>query len=204
MKKLVLSVLLIFGLAATNHGKPINFIYSLDDPIAIEEESYIDDIPFNTWQVAVDALVSGDELKLEDEPYINDIPFDTKAIAGEYLLRKIEKNSAESSVNDIPFNTEKVMYEELSSRLTEVYRQEQNTNDLPCEALSRKKADHGDTYYIPASRENGERRYSDRQKKMELRYFQPIIYPVKLDVTRIKMKNEPIDAPLIASPSSSL
>jgi hypothetical protein len=136
MKKLILSTVLIFGLAATNHGKPINDIYSLKDPMAIEEESYVDDIPFNTWKIAVDAIIEGDEVKLAEEAYVDDIPFDTRAIANKYLLRKIEKASREPNVNDIPFNTEKVMFEKMASRLTKEYREEQNTVDFPANELT--------------------------------------------------------------------
>ncbi|NTV83082.1 MAG: hypothetical protein HGA23_02130 [Bacteroidales bacterium] len=130
MKTLILSTLLIFGLAASNHGKPIADIYSVKEPIA-GEEAYVDDIPFNTYEIAVEAMIEGDELKLNEEPYVNDIPFDTRAIASQYLLRKIEKNSDEVNVNDIPFSTEKVMLENLTAQLTEQYRDEQNTCDLP-------------------------------------------------------------------------
>jgi hypothetical protein len=132
MKTLILSALLIFGLSGTNHSKPIVDIYSIEDPTLIEE-AYVDDIPFNTWEIAVEAIIGGDEVKLSEEPYVDDIPFDTREIANKCLLRKIEGKCGEANVNDIPFDTEKIMVERLTAELTEQYRNEKNTCDLPGE-----------------------------------------------------------------------
>ena len=130
MKTLILSILLILGLVTPNHGKPIVDIYSIKEPVLIEE-AYVDDIPFNTWEIAVEAIIAGDEVKLTEEPYVDDIPFDTRVIANKCLLRKIEKKCGEANVNDIPFNTQKIMVERLTAKLTEQYRDEKNTCDLP-------------------------------------------------------------------------
>jgi len=129
MKTYILSILLIFGLSAQNHGKPITEIYSLKDPV-IAEEANVNDIPFNTWEIAVEAILGGDELRLEEEAYVDDIPFDTRKIALDYLLDQIEDASQETSINDIPFDTEKIMYDELTARMTEQYRKEENAGDL--------------------------------------------------------------------------
>jgi hypothetical protein len=129
MKTYILSILLIFGLAAQNHGKPITEIYSLKDPV-IAEEAYVNDIPFNTWEIAVEAILDGDEARLEEESYVDDIPFDTRKIALEFLLQKIEDESEETSINDIPFDTEKIMYDELTARMTEKYRKDENSGGL--------------------------------------------------------------------------
>ncbi|MCK9401068.1 MAG: hypothetical protein M0Q51_13890 [Bacteroidales bacterium] len=101
MKSLILSFLLIFGLASPNIGKPINDIYSIKEP------------------------------DFAEEAYVNDIPFDTRAIAGKYLLRRMMETSDEANVNDIPFNTEKILYEELAARLTDQYRNEKSVFDIP-------------------------------------------------------------------------
>jgi hypothetical protein len=130
MKSVIISFLLIFGLAAQNYSKPINDIFSIIDPV-VTEETYINDIPFDTYEIAVEYILEGDELQLEEEAYVNDIPFDTKAIAAKYLLPKEMKSSDESNINDLPFNTEKVFYEKLAERLTELYRDEKGTNDIP-------------------------------------------------------------------------
>lgn len=130
MKSLILSCLLIFGLASQNFSKPINDIFSIEDPV-FNEEAYINDIPFDTYEIAVESILDGDELKLEEEAYVNDIPFDTKAITNKYLLNMKMKTSDEATINDLPFDTEKVFYEKLAARLTEQYRNETGTNDMP-------------------------------------------------------------------------
>ena len=130
MKSLILSFSLILGLAAPNIAKPINDIYSIKEP-SVTEEAYVNDIPFDTYEIAVGSILDGDELKLEDEAYVNDIPFDTRAIAGKYLLHRMIETSNEVNVNDIPFSTEKILYEQLAARLTEQYRNETGTNDIP-------------------------------------------------------------------------
>jgi hypothetical protein len=130
MKSIILSFLLIFGLAAPNYSRPINDIFSIKDPV-ITEESYINDIPFDTYEIAVESILEGEELQLQDEAYIDDIPFDTKAIADKCLLNMKMKTLDESNINDLPFNTEKVFYEKLAERLTELYRDEKGTNDIP-------------------------------------------------------------------------
>jgi len=71
------------------------------------------------------------DLKLEEEAYVNDIPFDTHAIANKYLLLRNMEISEEANIDDIPFNTEKIFYEKLAERLTEQYRNEAEINDLP-------------------------------------------------------------------------
>jgi hypothetical protein len=128
MKTLILSLILIIGLSAPNHGKPINDIYSIEEPV-FTEEAYVNDIPFDTWEIAVEAIFEGDEAKLPEEPYVNDIPFDTRTIACKYLLRKMLETRGEANVNDIPFDTEKVLCERLAEILTEQYRNEKNISD---------------------------------------------------------------------------
>lgn len=130
MKSIILSFLLIAGLASQNYSKPINDIYSIKDPV-ITEEAYINDIPFDTYKVAVESILEGDELQLEEEAYINDIPFDTKTIAEKYLHKMKAKILDEANIDDLPFNTEKIFYEKLAARLTEQYRDETGTNDIP-------------------------------------------------------------------------
>jgi hypothetical protein len=130
MKTYFIISVLIFGLAATNHGKPINDIYSIKEP-TIEEEAYVDDIPFNTWDIASDIIHEGDEVKMEDEAYVDDIPFDTRAMACACLLRRMLNADGEANVNDIPFSTEEILCEYLAAKMREQYRNEANINDMP-------------------------------------------------------------------------
>lgn len=129
MKTYILSILLIVGLTAQNHGKPINEIYSLKDPV-IAEEANVNDIPFNTWEIAVEAILGGDEVRLEEESYVDDIPFDTRKVVLDLLLDQIEDASEETNIDDIPFDTEKIMFDEMTARLTEQYRQEESSGAI--------------------------------------------------------------------------
>ena len=130
MKTLILTSILLTGLTVFSYAKPLNDIYSIQEPI-LTEESYIDDIPFDTWEIAVDAIMDGDEVNLEEESYVNDIPFNTHEIACRVLLRKMLETSGEININDIPFSTEKIYCEYLAAIITEQYRNEQNIPDLP-------------------------------------------------------------------------
>lgn len=82
---------------------------------ALPEEQYVNDIPFNTAKVAVEAQYK-QAIKVlfpvPEEKEINDIPFDTHKIAMEVLhqraLNQVFSVAEEKYVDDIPFSTEKV------------------------------------------------------------------------------------------------
>jgi len=130
MKAFIITSILISGLTVFSYGKPINDIYSIKEPV-LTDESYINDIPFDTWEIAAEAILGGDEVKLPEEQYINDIPFNTREIACKLLLKKMMDTSGDISIDDIPFNTEKIYCEHFLAELTAQYRNEQNTYDLP-------------------------------------------------------------------------
>jgi len=101
--------------------------------IVLDEELPVNDIPFNTNEIAAKYLINSIGLKLEDEGYIDDIPFDTRSIAAEYLYKKAMKQKfsleAEPFINDIPFNTWYLfnLYAQDNYALT----QEMNVDDIP-------------------------------------------------------------------------
>jgi len=66
----------------------------------LEDEAYVDDIPFDTREVVF--TLSTD---MEEEAYVNDIPFDTRTVA----LSAGTELEEEAYVNDIPFNTTDVL-----------------------------------------------------------------------------------------------
>ncbi len=78
----------------------------------LAEESYIDDIPFNTEHIfdsLLDATIT-QEFGLSEEDYIQDIPFDTKEVidsAADALTHDFDLED-ESYINDIPFSTEAI------------------------------------------------------------------------------------------------
>lgn len=202
MKTSVLSFVLILILAFSSHGKPINDIYSVNDPV-ITEESYIDDIPFNTWEIAVQTITDGDEVKLEEEPYIDDIPFDTRAIADKYLLNQIMKTSSEKNVNDIPFNTEKIMNDYLTGEMTENYKDEENVADLPQKKGEATCLNEKTTVTVVTFKVKTPRKVTLRNNKgFKTEYT--IRYPELMEVPRIEWKCDPATHELRITPSSSL
>ncbi len=82
---------------------------------SVEEESYINDIPFDTEAIALKSLFLN-LAKPEEEPYINDIPFATEEVVAtyNYMLNNI-KPEPEEYVDDIPFNTAEVAKNYINS-----------------------------------------------------------------------------------------
>ncbi|HNS16827.1 MAG TPA: hypothetical protein PKH94_11565 [Bacteroidales bacterium] len=87
--------------------------------LSLNEEAYIDDIPFNTEEIAGISVNASDltQFSLKEEEYIDDIPFDTEEIV-QSLQRNASQDEAMASVflldeelyiDDIPFETEQVV-----------------------------------------------------------------------------------------------
>ena len=72
-----------------------------------EEESYIDDIPFNTEKIVSDINLRN--IDFEEEAYIDDIPFNTESIVISYNYKQaltVDFNfSEEATIDDIEVNT---------------------------------------------------------------------------------------------------
>lgn len=77
-------------------------------------ESYIDDIPFDTEIIYSQIVIERNilDFKMDEEAYINDIPFQTKAISEDKLyalaLEVDFSLKEESYIDDIPFNTKEI------------------------------------------------------------------------------------------------
>lgn len=101
-----------------------------------EEESYIDDIPFDTEMVVHNLLLP--ELDFEDEKYIDDIPFNTAKVVANYkyktALAETFVMGEEDYVDDLPFDTRSianmVVYEEAMNT-TYLMDDEDYVNDIP-------------------------------------------------------------------------
>lgn len=94
------------------------------DGFRMKEESYIDDIPFNTAEI-FNAYFNGDTNTIElpspsDEAFIDDIPFNTEKIAAEILSEKAMAETytlnEEEYIDDIPFDTKIIAYRHLSKK----------------------------------------------------------------------------------------
>lgn len=100
----------------------------------LEEEAYIDDIPFDTEMIVSELLVP--EFNFEEESYINDIPFNTSTVCAiclyEEALKVDYKMVEEEFINDIPFETEKVATELTSySSCIDNFEEEIYISDIP-------------------------------------------------------------------------
>ncbi len=81
----------------------------------METETYVDDIPFNTEEIAVQAIYEQAvtvEFYLEEEEYVNDIPFNTDSLAKVALnneaLAQDFNMEEETYIDDIPFDTNEI------------------------------------------------------------------------------------------------
>jgi len=84
----------------------------------MEVEEYIDDIPFNTEEIATKALYEqavAESFEMEVETYVDDIPFNTDSLAKVALSNNaLAQNfdmEEETYIDDIPFNTSMVAME---------------------------------------------------------------------------------------------
>ncbi len=107
---LILSILFLTNVAVANNNTKIDDLQN--ENIALAEEAYVNDIPFDTGAVLAEAQYQKAILTsfpLEDEEYIDDIPFDTCAIACSAACEKAMSVhfplEEEGYIHDIPFNT---------------------------------------------------------------------------------------------------
>ncbi len=104
MKIIILTLALVFTFFA-------QFSFSNNLNIELEEEKYINDIPFNTEEVVSnipDYSVNPLVLTLEEENYIDDIPFCTRKVYDSLMLNSSLNDfqlDDETYIDDIPFDT---------------------------------------------------------------------------------------------------
>lgn len=94
------------------------------------EESYIDDIPFDTEMIALNTEFAYADY---DEEAIDDIPFDTEIVALQSELAKFNY-ADEESIDDIPFNTEMVAANYHYAKSLEIdidFAIEEDIKDIP-------------------------------------------------------------------------
>lgn len=93
----------------------------------LSEESYVDDIPFDTKSVVFHSGIS--PFALPEEGYVDDIPFSTRSVVTGQDTDSLPKLNEESYIDDIPFDTEKIYNEYLLAGITDEYRNEPETTD---------------------------------------------------------------------------
>jgi hypothetical protein len=110
IKIFLVAGLFMTGIAVQADRQPVTF--------SLAEEPYIDDIPFDTEEIAGTVTDSSDltQFTLEEEQYIDDIPFNTEAIAQkaqqkasyEKAMAEVFTLKEEKYIHDIPFSTDQV------------------------------------------------------------------------------------------------
>jgi len=79
--KIVALIAIAIMFSANLNASPVNF----------NEESYIDDTPFNTSEVYNEIITEQQlvDFNLEEEQYIDDIPFNTECISANCQYQKV-------------------------------------------------------------------------------------------------------------------
>ncbi len=73
--KMLLLIAAILMLGLTTIGTSVPTTSNIKYDFEMEQEEYVDDIPFDTGEVILKS-----SFEMEEEGYINDIPFDTEKI----------------------------------------------------------------------------------------------------------------------------
>lgn len=113
-----------------------------------DPEPYINDIPFNTEEIAAAYLYNQAitvPFELDDETYIDDIPFNTECIAANCIYHEalnVNFNLEEEAyIDDIPFKTEKIAMESRYEKAINeafTFTDEPYVDDIPRILLQRK------------------------------------------------------------------
>ena len=153
----------------TGNSTPVNTNSSLVH-FTLDDEQYIDDIPFSTELVSAQMYFGNSYLnpmennfQLYDEEYINDIPFDTEKI---YWACSFNQNCGsidpesvtledENYIDDIPFNTEDYASDSIGCEnkenefsITSFNLDEEEYIETLKKVLSSKKIEEDDEYRL--------------------------------------------------------
>lgn len=114
------------------------FLFSNNVNPQLEDENYINDIPFNTEEIASDILgvsnIPPSVFILDDEEYIDDIPFNTVEIVSNIKNNFVSSDFSleeERYITDIPFDTQEIYYNQFVLQQKNEYENEASINDIP-------------------------------------------------------------------------
>jgi hypothetical protein len=118
---------------------------NFDNILRPEEESYADDLPFNTESVSAEyrktEMMKTIQIpRMQTEEYSDDIPFNTWGIATLYRIKsgmtEMLRLKDESPANDFPFNTAVIAGNAREVRLPLVLTPEPYIDDIPFDTKS--------------------------------------------------------------------
>ena len=98
MKTIIITLVMPFLITFNNRVQA--------DEVKLVDESYVNDIPFNTFNIFSQFLL--EKMSLEEEEYVDDIPFNTFEVYSHFFLQKMSLEE-EEYVDDIPFDTKKIL-----------------------------------------------------------------------------------------------
>ena len=94
-----------------------------DTTFRLQEESYVDDIPFDTELIAHQANLP--DIFLEEEAYVDDIPFNTAQVTAmvhyEEAISVKFNPEVEDYIDDMPFNTAVIAADIATGMAEELY-----------------------------------------------------------------------------------
>jgi hypothetical protein len=140
--------LLILVLLSNARGE----IIQIHDIPAPATEASVNDIPFDTHELAIDYMLDRalNNIEMSPEAYINDIPFNitlTREQNYDFSLNPIMFTLSEKYINDIPFDTHEVVQDYRLAKIgsSMALETEESVNDIPFEpsvVLSEKAETH--------------------------------------------------------------
>jgi hypothetical protein len=137
--KIQIAILILTLLALFNTVKG-SIITIADIPAPIKEAT-VNDIPFDTHEIAVEYFFEQamDGVSIPADTDVNDIPFNTKLIQQLNLAKYsnvLPELPAEKSVNDIPFDTHEIVQQYRIAKLNGALalKAECTVNDIPFES----------------------------------------------------------------------
>jgi len=133
MKPIIITLAVLFTTSFTMARSQAPRLLSAPEEMSftINDEPYVDDIPFDTWMVSKTSHPEAMMMELPEEEYVDDIPFNTRLIAQKVMLNQVMEEGEEQNVNDIPFSTEKVYNDIRLQKWMAVWHDEKNVDDIP-------------------------------------------------------------------------
>ncbi len=128
------TIIWVFGLALL--FVVFSYTSASANPVRFEEETYIDDIPFDTEMIVKGILTP--EFDFEEEAYIDDIPFNTACVTAKCFYKKAIAVAfdldEEKYIDDLPFSTIEVAQQYNFNQSVSIEFEMENENyidDIP-------------------------------------------------------------------------
>jgi hypothetical protein len=129
MKSLILSFLVMLGLATLIYSVPVNDIYFMKYQV-VTGQTYVTEIPSGRQEIGYETAIDTNVILREGIADIKGSSAETAAVAPKSLPGIKMKNVGEANFSDPTLNEEKVFIEKLAVQLTEQRRNEAGSNEI--------------------------------------------------------------------------